>query len=230
MHGRPIARHRSISVRARSRASGSVFMNAPRPTFTSSTSASMPSASFLLRMLEAMSGTDSTVAVASRSAYSLRSAGAICAVCPIRQTPRRSTSSTKRASGRSTRKPGMLSSLSRVPPVCPRPRPETIGTRTPQTAASGASGSEILSPTPPVECLSTLRPGMPERSTTWPECSIACSQCGSSARGSRPRKKTAMRNADNCSSAISPVVAPRTMKRSSSGSRVPPSRFFRIRS
>ncbi len=45
-----------------------VFMNAPRPTFTSSTSASMPSASFFDRMLATMSGIDSTVAVTSRSA------------------------------------------------------------------------------------------------------------------------------------------------------------------
>src|SRR6267378_2635708 len=227
---RPIERQRSTMVRARSRASSSVFMNAPRPTFTSSTRASIPSASFLLKMLEAISGTDSTVAVASRSAYSLRSAGAICAVWPIRQSPSRSTSSTKRAVGRSTRKPGMLSSLSSVPPVWPRPRPETIGTRTPQTAASGASGMEILSPTPPVECLSTLGPAMRDRSSTSPERSMASSQCGSSARRSMPRKNTAIRNAASCSSATSPVVAPRTRNRSSSGARVPPSRFFRIRS
>src|SRR6266850_703327 len=227
---RPIERQRSTMVRARSRASSSVFMNAPRPTFTSSTRASIPSASFLLKMLEAISGTDSTVAVASRSAYSLRSAGAICAVCPIRQSPSRSTSSVKRCVERSTRNPGMLSSLSSVPPVCPRPRPEIIGTRTPQTAASGASGMEILSPTPPVECLSTLRPGMRERSSTSPERSMASNQCGSSARRSMPRKNTAIRNAASCSSATSPVVAPRTRNRSSSGVRMPPSRFFRIRS
>src|SRR6266850_1352199 len=148
---RPIEWQRSTMVRARSRASSSVFMKAPRPTFTSSTRASIPSASFLLKMLEAISGTDSTVAVASRRAYSLRSAGAICAVWPIRQSPSRSTNSTKRAMGRSTRKPGMLSSLSSVPPVWPRPRPETIGTSTPQAATSGARISETLSPTPPVE-------------------------------------------------------------------------------
>ena len=45
-----------------------VFMNAPRPIFTSSTSASMPSAIFLLMIDEVMSGTLSTVAVTSRSA------------------------------------------------------------------------------------------------------------------------------------------------------------------
>ena len=43
-------------------------MKAPRPTFTSSTSASMPSASFFDRIDATMSGMDSTVAVTSRSA------------------------------------------------------------------------------------------------------------------------------------------------------------------
>ena len=43
-------------------------MNAPEPTFTSSTSAPVPSAIFLLMMLLAMSGIASTVPVTSRSA------------------------------------------------------------------------------------------------------------------------------------------------------------------
>ena len=43
-------------------------MNAPEPTFTSSTSALVPSAIFLLMMLLAMSGIASTVPVTSRSA------------------------------------------------------------------------------------------------------------------------------------------------------------------
>ncbi len=58
------------------------------------------------------------------------------------------------------RKPGMLSSLSSVPPVWPRPRPDIFGTTTPQAAASGASTIDTLSPTPPVLCLPTLMPGM----------------------------------------------------------------------
>ena len=44
------------------------FMKAPEPTFTSRTSAPVPSAIFLLMMELAMSGIDSTVAVTSRSA------------------------------------------------------------------------------------------------------------------------------------------------------------------
>ena len=43
-------------------------MKAPLPTLTSSTSASIPSASFLDMIEPAMSGIDSTVAVTSRSA------------------------------------------------------------------------------------------------------------------------------------------------------------------
>jgi len=78
--------------------------------------------------------------------------------------------------------------------VCPRPRPETMGTFTPQAAASGASGRETLSPTPPVECLSTLTPGMAERSSTSPEWSMASVRARTSA-SSMPRKKTAMQKA-----------------------------------
>ena len=51
----------------------------------------------------------------------------------------------------------------------PSPRPETIGTGTPAAAAIGARIKEVLSPTPPVLCLSTFKPGVLERSTTEPD-------------------------------------------------------------
>ena len=51
---------------------------------------------------------------------------------------------------------GMASSLSSVPPVWPSPRPESCGTAAPHAATIGTSGSDTLSPTPPVECLSTV--------------------------------------------------------------------------
>ncbi len=54
----------SASRRARSRS----FMKAPRPTLTSSTRASSPSASFFDMIEEAMSGIEGTEPVASRSA------------------------------------------------------------------------------------------------------------------------------------------------------------------
>ncbi len=74
----------------------------------------------------------------------------------------------KRSTGIETEKPGMASSLSSVPPVCPSPRPLTIGTCTPQAATIGARQIETLSPTPPVECLSTCRPAFPVSFTTRP--------------------------------------------------------------
>ena len=58
----------STSDRASRRESSTVFMNAPRPVFTSSTSASIPSAIFLLMIDAVMSGMLSTVPVTSRSA------------------------------------------------------------------------------------------------------------------------------------------------------------------
>ena len=42
----------------------------------------------------------------------------------------------------------------------PSARPDIIGTTTPAAAASGATIRLVLSPTPPVECLSTLTPGI----------------------------------------------------------------------
>ncbi len=151
------------------RASTCFFMNAPLPTLTSNTSASRPAANFLAMMEDAISGIDSTVAVESRSAYSLPSAGATCGVCPI--NARRCWISCSRNSStvRLVRNPGMDSSLSSVPPVWPRARPETIGTVTPAAAASGAAIRLVLSPTPPVECLSTFTPGTEERSTLSPD-------------------------------------------------------------
>ncbi len=82
---------------------------------------------------------------------------------------------------RSTLRPGTDSSLSSVPPVCARPRPLSLGTGTPQAAARGPAIRVTLSPTPPVECLSTLKPGMAERSSTSPLATIACVRANVSA-------------------------------------------------
>ena len=69
----------------------------------------------------------------------------------------------------------MLSSLSMVPPVCPRPRPAIIGTFTPKEATRGARIKLILSPTPPVLCLSTdaAPSGKLSQSRTSPERTMA---------------------------------------------------------
>ena len=46
-----------------------------------------------------------------------------------------------------------------MPPVCPSPRPLIFPTGTPHAATIGPTAIVVLSPTPPVECLSTtLRP------------------------------------------------------------------------
>ena len=58
----------------------------------------------------------------------------------------------------------------------PRPRPDSCGTATPQAATSGASGSVILSPTPPVECLSAVGRDSAEKSIRSPDAIIAAVQ------------------------------------------------------
>ena len=113
----PEALPMETSDSASRRESASVFMNAPLPVFTSSTRASMPSAIFLLMIDALMSGMLSTVADTSRSAYSVLSAGAICDVCPIIAHPTRARAALISSRVRLTRKPGIASSLSRVPPV-----------------------------------------------------------------------------------------------------------------
>ena len=88
-------------------------------------------------------------------------------------------------------KPGMDSSLSMVPPVWPKPLPLIFAQVRPQAAAMGKRASEVLSPTPPVECLSALIPGRRESSSMSPLSAIAIV----SARVSfsvMPRKKIAI--------------------------------------
>ena len=174
-------------VWASSRACGSSRMNAPLPTFTSSTSAAVPSAIFLDMIELAISGIDSTVPVTSRSAYRRRSAGARPG--PAAQITQPAVCSTARISSfrNEDRHPLMASSLSRVPPVWPRPRPDSCGTAAPQLATSGARISDTLSPTPPVECLSTVGRPTPDRSSRSPDSIMAAVQVRSSA-ASRPWK------------------------------------------
>ncbi len=101
--------------------------------------------------------------------------------------------------------PGIDSSLSSVPPVWPSPRPESWGTATPQAATSGARGSVILSPTPPVECLSAVGRESPEKSSRSPLAIIAAVHLEISGR-LMPLSRIAIASADICSSATSPRV------------------------
>ena len=87
-----------------------------------------------------------------------------------------------------------------MPPVCPSPRPESCGTATPNDATSGISGRVILSPTPPVECLSAVGLPSPEKSIRSPLAIIAMVMSRISRRD-MPLRKIAIVIADICSSA-----------------------------
>ncbi len=179
-------------------------MKAPEPNLTSSTRAERSSASFLLRMLATISGVEPTVAVTSRKAYSLRSAGTRSSDAPVMTQPTASMTRLISSRDRSVRNPGMDSSLSSVPPVGPRPRPEIMGTCSPQQVKSGARMSEVLSPMPPVECLST-RSEVSTASSVWPEASMAwVSATVSSAV--MPRMNTAIAQADIWQSCTVPAT------------------------
>jgi hypothetical protein len=108
-------------------------------------------------------------------------------------------------------------------------RPEIIGTIPPQAATIGASISETLSPTPPVECLSSTGPLAPGQSMTVPESRIASVKATASS-GCMPRKNTAMANAATWPSVTDPAVRPSTRKAISSGESFSPSRFLRMTS
>src|SRR3984885_11910837 len=116
--------------------------------------------------------------------------------------PARSSAATSASLPRRAPQPGIDSSLSSVPPVCPRPRPESCGTAAPQLATSGARISDTLSPTPPVECLSTVGLRSRVRSRRSPEAIISPVHALSSAP-LRPVKQIAISSAAICSSATS---------------------------
>ncbi len=150
-----------------------------------------------------MSGIDSTVPVTSRSAYSFLSAGASDSPAAQMTAPTERSSSSMSAADSDARQPGIDSSLSSVPPVCPSPRPDSCGTAAPQAATTGASGRVILSPTPPVECLSVVGRSRVEKSIRSPEAIIAAVQRASSA-GVIPLSRIAIARAAICSSATAP--------------------------
>ena len=81
-----------------------------------------------------------------------------------------------------------------VPPVNPSPRPLILATGTPQAATRGATTKVVLSPTPPVLCLSTFTPGMEDRSTISPDWAIHQVSWAVSV-GSIPRYQMAMSSA-----------------------------------
>ena len=81
-----------------------------------------------------------------------------------------------------------------VPPVWPSPRPDIFGALQPHAATMGLTMSVVLSPTPPVECLSILCPTMAERSTRSPDAAMILVRAVVSAMV-MPRRQIAMRSA-----------------------------------
>ena len=74
-----------------------------------------------------------------------------------------------------------------------------MGTATPQAAASGATRKLVLSPTPPVECLSTATLAQPRRRNFSPESRIAMVSARVSSSES-PFSHAAISHAASCSS------------------------------
>ena len=139
-------------------ASSMFFIKAPLPQVTSSTILLAPEAIFLLIILDAISGMLSVQLIVSLSAYIFLSAGAKFIVCPIKLIPIFLTFSINLSSDTFVLYPGIDSSLSIVPPVIPNPLPDIFATGIPNDAIIGIRINVILSPTPPVLCLSTTSP------------------------------------------------------------------------
>ena len=79
----------------------------------------------------------------------------------------------KESESNSILNPGIDSNLSSVPPVCPRPLPLILAIFTPSAEASGPTTKLVLSPTPPVECLSHLMPSILDKSMLSPLFNIS---------------------------------------------------------
>ena len=158
---------------ASSVASSTLCINAPSPYLTSKSIVSDPDANFLDIIDEAISGIEFTVPVTSLRAYNFLSAGTKSPVWPIIAIPTSSTCFLNCSSDKKQLNPSIDSNLSKVPPVWPRPLPDILATLSPHAATIGPSAIEVLSPTPPVECLSALIPGIDVKSITSPLFIIA---------------------------------------------------------
>ena len=101
------------------------------------------------------------------------SAGTKSPVWPIIAIPTSETCFLNCSSVKKQLNPSIDSNLSSVPPVCPSPRPDIFATFNPQAATSGPNAIDVLSPTPPVECLSAFIPSIEDKSITSPLFIIA---------------------------------------------------------
>ena len=110
--------------------------------------------------------------ITSLKAFIFLSAGAKFNVCEIKLIPISFTFSLNSSIDIPVLYPGIDSNLSIVPPVIPNPLPLILATGTPQAAIIGNNTKVTLSPTPPVECLSTIVPSISDKSNISPELAI----------------------------------------------------------
>ena len=213
--GVPQAALIEASQDARVRVSSGSGKKPPLPVLTSNTIPDAPSASFFDRMLPTTSGIELTVEVRSLRPYRRLSAGAIPAVAMPIAMPKRSSRPRVLPRSNSNRTPGMLSSLSAVPPLWPRERPVSLAAGTPHEASTGSAIRLTVSPTPPVECLSTSGPKSAASAHRSPDSSIARVNSRVSSE-SRPRIAAAIRKAARCTSVQLPSAAPATTDHTSS--------------
>ena len=163
----------SIISSANSLALDFSFINAPNPTVTSNTIFCAPLAIFLLIILDAISGILSTQEIVSLRLYIFLSAGAKFRFCVIMLIPISCTFFINCSTSIFVLYPGIDSNLSAVPPVNPNPLPDIFATGTPIDATNGNNIKDTLSPTPPVECLSTIISFKDDKSNFSPEFAIA---------------------------------------------------------
>src|SRR5450759_4619604 len=159
----------------------------------------------------------------------MRSAGTMRSLWLTTATPMRSSCRTNSPCGSCTRKPGIDSSLSTVPPVCPSPRPDILPKTAPLVAACGASTSVTLSPTPPLECLSSTGRRTTRRSSVLPLSTMARASSTVSA-SLKPLSTIAMSNALAWYEGTEPPTTPSTKARRRPASSSWPSRFQAITS
>ena len=109
-----------------------------------------------------------TVAVTSLREYNFLSKGTIVSEYPIIPVPTLFTIFTNSSLVSGKTNPGIASNLSIVPPVCPKPLPESFAVPILKAANNPAKAIVVLSPTPPVECLSIKNFSIPSNFITSP--------------------------------------------------------------
>ena len=148
-------------------------IKAPLPQVTSNSNFLAPAAIFLLIILEAINGILFVQAIVSLKAYIFLSAGAKFKVCVIKLIPISFTFFLNSSMLIPVLYPGIDSNLSAVPPVNPNPLPDIFATGIPTEDNIGIKIKVILSPTPPVLCLSTVFEDISLKSNISPEFAIA---------------------------------------------------------